>query len=248
MDWRVRGVSVDGYSHRRKGVPCQDACAYEIGDQVVVLAVADGAGSRPRSDQGSKLAVSLATRHFSQVPERTADVDGVLRGAFQRVREDFLKETGSDADDFATTLTVMTLTRSWLGYVSVGDGFVVIRAGQENGKPQYHVLPQPEAVSEYSNETVFLTSGQAPRRVIVECLRDPGVNGVLLSTDGLAQAALDRSGGRPNDTFVNAMFRTLDSPRPDPEEDDRSLAAYLGSDQLSQLNSDDKTVLRAVRP
>ncbi|WP_199838499.1 protein phosphatase 2C domain-containing protein, partial [Streptomyces scabiei] len=42
--WRIHGLSVEGYRHRRQGLPCQDACAATATSAVAVLAVADGAG------------------------------------------------------------------------------------------------------------------------------------------------------------------------------------------------------------
>ncbi|MFI9100086.1 PP2C family serine/threonine-protein phosphatase [Streptomyces fildesensis] len=257
--WRVRGVSVEGYRHRRTGTPCQDAWLYTVSgppeDSVTVLAVADGAGSRARSDEGSALAVRLAvecfTRRSAEVPPTASGVRAALREAFLDVREEFLRRTGDESNDFATTLTVAVLTPRWIGYLSVGDGFVVLRAGTVDGVRQFHLLPQPAAASEYSNETVFLTSTDAERWVRTACVRDPEVDGVLLSTDGLAQIALTWVDGQPQQpraSFVAAMLRTLDSPGADPDEDDEALAVLLRSDKLTAVNADDKTLLRAVRP
>ncbi|MGP9018915.1 PP2C family serine/threonine-protein phosphatase [Streptomyces sp. BR1] len=250
--WRVHGLSVEGYRHRRDNVPCQDAWSCATHGSVTVLAVADGAGSRPRSDEGSRLAVDLAVEHFGRLP--ASEVDGpfahrVLRQAFLRVADDFADSTGGSAD-FATTLTVVVLAPGWLGHCSVGDGFVVLRAGTEDGERQFHLLPQPDAVSEYSNETVFLTSPDAARRMRTDCVRDEGVDAVLLSTDGLAQAALSWSGGVPqtaNESFAAAVLRSLDAGAVEAGSEDEKLAALLRSDRLTALNGDDKTLLRAVR-
>ncbi|MHA6762205.1 PP2C family serine/threonine-protein phosphatase [Streptacidiphilus sp. PAMC 29251] len=257
-EWRIHGVSVEGYRHRRSGIPCQDAHLYGVSGppqaSVTVLAVADGAGSRPRSDEGSVLAVELAVGYFARRatawPRTTAGVNASLREAFLDVREEFLRRTGKDADDFATTLTVVVLTPTWIGHLSVGDGFAVLRSGTVDGVPQFHLLPQPPAVSEYSNETVFLTSADAERRLSTACVNDPGVDGVLLSTDGLAQVALSWTDGqprRPKESFVKSVLRTLDHPGADPEEDHQALAVLLRSDRLTAVNADDKTLLRAVR-
>ncbi|OIJ65142.1 PP2C family serine/threonine-protein phosphatase [Streptomyces mangrovisoli] len=253
--WRVHGVSVEGYRHRRSGVPCQDACEHRVVGPVTVLAVADGAGSRPRSDEGSKFAVRLAMDHFGRRAGALAALPGAkvrdaLRETFLEVRQAFREHTGADAPDFATTLTVVVLAPEWIGQVSVGDGFVVLRAGTEDGVRQYHLLPQPAAVSEYSNETVFLTSNDAPDWVYDSCVKDPGVDGVLLSTDGLAQAALSRGPGGgtiPHTAFVEAVLRSLDAPGPVTDNAHDALAALLRSDRLTALNADDKTLLRAVR-
>ncbi|MFD9795746.1 PP2C family serine/threonine-protein phosphatase [Streptomyces sp. NPDC059070] len=252
--WRVHGVSVEGYRHRRDGVPCQDAWSCATDGPLTVLAVADGAGSRPRSDEGARLAVDLAVEQFGRLPAEGAEgpaVHRLLRQAFDRVADAFLDRTGEAADDFAATLTVVVLGPAWLGHCSVGDGFVVLRAGTADGERQFHLLPQPEAVSEYSNETVFLTSPDAARRVRTDCVRDDGVDGVLLSTDGLAQAALSRAGGAgqaPNESFAAAVLRSLDAEPMTAYEEDERLAALLRSDRLTALNGDDKTLLRAVRP
>ncbi|MEX2980783.1 PP2C family serine/threonine-protein phosphatase [Streptomyces sp. C36] len=256
--WRIHGMSVEGYRHRRENIPCQDAWhSAVVGPPeaaVVVLAVADGAGSRPHSGQGAGFAVQLATSHFGQRaearPQTAQEVHELLLDAFIDVREEFVSRTEGDPDDFASTLTVVVLAPTWLGHLSVGDGFVVVRSGSEGRERQFHLLPQPDAVSEYSNETVFLTSADAEHWVHTECVRDEGIDGVLLSTDGLTQAALSRPPGRPrgaNASFASAVLRSLDAPGPDPRADDRALAELLRSDRLTAFNADDKTLLRAVR-
>jgi hypothetical protein len=255
--WRIHGTSVEGYRHRRQGQPCQDACGYTATASVAVLAVADGAGSRPRSEEGARLAVELATEHFGRRARAAAGCrpgDGVhelLTDAFHDVGKEFRDATGPDAQDFATTLTVVVLATGWLGHLSVGDGFVVLRAGTEDGERQFHLLPQTASVSEYSNETVFLTSPDAARWARTDCVADDGLDGVLLSTDGLAQAMLNRPGGgapSPNASFADAVFRSLDAlPDPVPESAHEGLTTLLRSDRLTALNADDKTLLRAVR-
>lgn len=254
--WRIHGMSVEGYRHRRQGLPCQDACAYTVSASVAVLAVADGAGSRPRSEEGSRLAVELAAEHFGRRAAAAAEshpgeaVHELLEDAFHDVSKVFLDTTGADAADFATTLTVVVLAPGWLGHLTVGDGFVVLRAGTEDGERQFHLLPGAAAASEYSNETVFLTSPDAARWVHTDCVSDDGIDGVLLSTDGLVQAALSRSGSgtqSPNTSFADAVFRSLDAPGPMSDNAHEGLAALLRSDRLTALNADDKTLLRAVR-
>ncbi|BBC33327.1 uncharacterized protein SGFS_046210 [Streptomyces graminofaciens] len=261
--WRIHGLSVEGYRHRRQGLPCQDACAYATTSSVAVLAVADGAGSRPRSEEGAQLAVKLAAEHFARRAAAAVEIQPgeavheLLRDGFNDVSKEFLDATGSDAADFATTLTVVVLAPGWLGHLTVGDGFVVVRAGSEDGERQFHLLPQAAAASEYSNETVFLTSPDASRWTHTECVSDDGIDGVLLSTDGLAQAMINRPAGgaqSPNVSFADAVFRSLDTAAEEPQDaqavqgaQDSGLAALLRSDRLTALNADDKTLLRAVR-
>ncbi|MEV4868017.1 PP2C family serine/threonine-protein phosphatase [Streptomyces syringium] len=266
-----------GYRHVQQGLPCQDAwgqaCAGPPGARITVLAVADGAGSRPRSEEGAHLAIRLATsvfgRHLASFataasePGEPGEPGGgdalarLQRDAFREVVETFLDDTRELAGDrggpadFATTLTVLALGPGWVGHTSLGDGFVVLRAGETGGVPQFHLLPQPEPPGEYGNETTFLSSPDAVSRVRVDCVRDDGVDGVLLSTDGLAQAALSTADGRgwpvPNRSFATSVLRALDRPGPDPQADADDLGALLRSHRLTALNADDKTLVRAVR-
>ncbi|XED69889.1 PP2C family serine/threonine-protein phosphatase [Streptomyces sp. QH1-20] len=275
--WRVHGLSVRGYRHVQQGLPCQDAwgqaCAGPPGARITVLAVADGAGSRPRSEEGAHLAIRLATSVFGRHLASFATAAGesgevgepgggnalarLQRDAFREVVETFLDDTRELAGDrggpadFATTLTVLALGPGWVGHTSLGDGFVVLRAGETDGAPQFHLLPQPEPPGEYGNETTFLSSPDAASRVRIDCVRDDGVDGVLLSTDGLAQAALSTADGRgrlvPNRSFATSVLRALDRPGPDPQADADDLGALLRSHRLTALNADDKTLVRAVR-
>ena len=62
--WSVLGRSVRGTAHLRHGVRCQDS--WHVGRVPgggLVIAVADGAGSAARSDEGSAVAVRAAVGH-----------------------------------------------------------------------------------------------------------------------------------------------------------------------------------------
>jgi serine/threonine protein phosphatase PrpC len=59
--WRFLGVSVQGTSHLEKNTPCQDAhTCLQTPNGELLLAVADGAGSAERSQEGAQLAVKQA--------------------------------------------------------------------------------------------------------------------------------------------------------------------------------------------
>ena len=60
--WLVAGATAPGVSHVRHSRPNQYAYAYNVvaGRPIANLAVADGAGSAPRYDEGSRLAVTTA--------------------------------------------------------------------------------------------------------------------------------------------------------------------------------------------
>jgi Protein phosphatase 2C len=260
--WRVRGVSIQGYGHLRDGSPCQDAYHHlAVADappelDVHILAVADGAGSRPRSAEGAALAVGMATQLMRTqiaghgVPAVASGWTDFLGATYLDLVGDFRRAVASVAGaacigEFATTLTVVVLAHPWLGVISVGDGFVVVRTDDGEG-PQFHLVSVSLPVSEYANETVFLTSQTAREAVRLTCLWDPGVSGVMLATDGLAQAALSYTQGlprRPNRSFAERLLLFVD----DPDSNVAELPRLLLGDQLIRLSADDKTLLAAVR-
>jgi len=260
--WRVRGASIQGYGHLRDGLPCQDAYRHlavpnlRPESDVHILAVADGAGSRPRSAEGAALAVGMATELLSArvkengVPVGPSDWRDLLRNAYLDLRGDFQRAVvtiagAAHVGEFATTVTAVVLAHPWLGVISVGDGFVVVRT-EDGEKPQFHLVSVAMPVSEYANETVFLTSQAATSAVQITCLWDPAVTGVMISTDGLAQAALSYARGlprRPNRSFAEHLLLFVD----DPDSDIAELPRLLLQDELIRLNADDKTLLAAVR-
>lgn len=66
--WRVLAASVCGTSHQHRSIPCQDACCWKRGsDDILLAAVADGAGSVTRSDLGANVAVEAAIDFLATV-------------------------------------------------------------------------------------------------------------------------------------------------------------------------------------
>ena len=71
FNWNVAAASVQGTSHIKRAQPCQDACYWVIlDDNVLIAAVADGAGSVSLSDVGSNLAVQTAVEEIEVRAER----------------------------------------------------------------------------------------------------------------------------------------------------------------------------------
>ncbi len=249
--WRVQGVSVQGYSHLRDGVECQDAYRHMLVEPqgAHVLAVADGAGSRARSAEGATLAVGLANSLLAgrlrsgRTPQRAESWRSLLGETYEEIVSAFLKATermGPERAEFAATLTAVVLAPPWIGVVSIGDGFVITRATSYDGTDGLHLLASTPGTGEYVNETVFLTSSGALTQVTVECVYDPDLTAVMLSTDGLVPAAIRQQGGRrrPNGSFLGPVFGALADPA--------GIARLLLEDRISALSADDKTLLMAV--
>ncbi|WP_260607073.1 PP2C family serine/threonine-protein phosphatase [Streptomyces sp. WAC08241] len=136
----MHGIRSTGYRHLREGTPCQDALRYRrTSSGGLVLAVADGAGSAPRSREGAEKAVRLATDAFAplvtpwrRLPDARARKEE-LTGAFRKVRDAFLDWCAGPPGPYATTLTVVVVAEGWLGQLSIGDGLVLVRAEEARG-------------------------------------------------------------------------------------------------------------------
>ncbi|HEX4830965.1 MAG TPA: protein phosphatase 2C domain-containing protein [Trebonia sp.] len=254
--WRVRGFSIQGYAHLMEGSPCQDAYRQAAVGSSVVLAVADGAGSRPRSAEGAALLVTLATEILAgllKAPGGPGDPPTLKRNlgtAYDRIRAEFLRKAsllGGDgqAGDFAATLVAAVVAGPVVGIIQVGDGFAVVRTTDRAGGTGYHLLSQPTVTGQHANETIFVTSPGAAGPALA-VTHDEGITGVLLSTDGLVPAALRRDEGHaqlPNRDFVERVLSHLDGDASDP----RLVVRTMLSDGVVGRTGDDLTLLAAVR-
>lgn len=242
--WRVSAASVAGTSHVDSGRGCDDAFAFAIAPdgRGVVIAVADGAGSRSGTS---------ALGSFAACREIVANVDALLAAATSEAAaepvlrqcfasalaavQSYAVENGLQARDLATTLAVAVLTPTSTAVAQVGDGIVVCEVGA-----QAESLV-PEEKGEYANETVFLTShGALDEHLRVRFLDEP-VARVALSTDGLRYKILRlQHGGVPFAPFFAAIWRATAQGALLPD----ALAGWLRG--LDDQTGDDKTLVVGV--
>src|SRR5262245_39729104 len=156
-DWRVVGASVTGLSHLRAGQACQDAHRWhELASGVLLVAVADGAGTAPLSAVGASLAAQAAVAEAAErlrdcLPCAEGDWLLLLRGVFEAARgavEAGAEARGHPAGDLATTLLLAVATPDFVAAGQVGDGAAVVRLADD----RYVALTRPPA-QEYVNET-----------------------------------------------------------------------------------------------
>jgi hypothetical protein len=66
MTWKAIARSAIGTSHQKQQMPCQDYGGYKILNDVIIGAVADGAGSAKYADIGAKLAAKSILEAFTK--------------------------------------------------------------------------------------------------------------------------------------------------------------------------------------
>src|SRR4051812_3556058 len=108
MPWRAVGASVPGMSHVNAGRGCDDAHGWFVRDDLVVLVVADGAGSRPGTSAiGAHIAVQSALQRAVDEPQSS------LEDLFSHALEALAFEAarlGVGVERLATTLLVAVVS------------------------------------------------------------------------------------------------------------------------------------------
>ncbi|MCM2422620.1 protein phosphatase 2C domain-containing protein [Streptomyces sp. RKAG293] len=217
----VAGAMVQGTAHLANATACQDAFrSFRVDARTVVLAVADGAGSRSRGALGAHLAVDLACDLLrSGIPAAEADGSSWTGWVSERARAvvDAWNEAvdalgaplltdcqeGPEAarspvahrsarDQCASTVAAALLRPPWVAFLSLGDSFgVVLTRDQLDPRAVERChLVLPPQASP-DRSTVFLSSPTARARVRSFALRDDELSGVVLATDGCLPLALD---------------------------------------------------------
>jgi hypothetical protein len=246
--WRVIGASVTGTAHTRAGTPCQDAHRWEmLPDGCLIAAVADGAGSAPRAEEGSRLAADTAVAHLAasvraDMPADTCGWHDAMRAAFEAATAS-LAAIAADAEtavrDYATTLTLVAATPDMLAVGQIGDGIVV--AEDRDGALFLAATPQR---GEYANEVALLTAPDAAARMILSCF-STGVRAFAATTDGLLRLAVRLPAYEPHAPFFRPLFAfAMEST--DSAAAAEPLAAFLASERVTRRTDDDKTLVLAV--
>ncbi len=248
--WSVLAVAVRGAGHEKTGQPCQDAVAWRLTQDGVLLgAVADGAGSARLGEVGADIAARTALDHLEGAPDLPAWAQDEaaararLRSAFLAARAALQAEADrrrTRPGELATTLLVCAAAAERLWAAQVGDGAVVF-AGADG---IWRTLTRP-AAGEYLNETVFLTSDAALDRLQAET--GPGtVRELALFSDGLQMLALKMPEAVPHAPFFRALFEWFGRAGETPDAR-QQLEAWLRSPRVTERTEDDLTLLLARR-
>ena len=236
--WRTVGASVIGTSHTERALPCQDANEIVFNSAgMLIVAVADGAGSARRADEGAAAAVAAAVAYLGDPDPKVEPLTAQVMQAVEVARRAvFDLAVDGDLHDLATTLVVVAATATELAAAQVGDGAVVMR---RNG--EFEVIG-PAQRGEYLNETCFLTSDGWEDDLRIDCVTLAGIDAFAAMTDGLQLLAFDLATGSAHPGFFRPLFDWAASPDAAREE----LETFLGSPRVCERTDDDKTLVIAT--
>jgi hypothetical protein len=247
--WRFLGASVQGTSHLTKNTPCQDAHAYlQTSTGVLLLAVADGAGSAERSQEGAQLAVNevvnaLLSMLQSSVPDTDSNWRELIVRAFSETLQviiDLASVNHLPLNTFSTTLACAVVTNDWFVVGQIGDAAIVF----ENADGELSLAVHPQR-GEYANEAYFLTMPDGMNYLTCYTSRD-FVKSVVLTTDGLLRLAFQLPDYRPSPLFFQPIITFL-ADMEDAEQARLKLVEFLNSARINSRTDDDKTLVLATR-
>ncbi|MBD1218796.1 MAG: protein phosphatase 2C domain-containing protein [Aphanizomenon flos-aquae Clear-A1] len=247
--WRIVAASVCGTSHSKNQQLCQDAHHWQLlANNVLVIAVADGAGSAKLGKVGSMIAVETAIEHLArqEITGETLANDDFLRylltDAMLVARTAIETEAdvcNNQSDDLATTLILIIAAPQIVAVAQVGDGLAVAK----NSIGELIALTIPSN-GEYVNQTTFLTSADALETAQIKIRREEIVNvGVL--TDGLQMLALNMIISEPHKPFFFPLFEFVANAG-DKILAKENLMRFLSSDKITQRTDDDLTLVLAA--
>lgn len=221
---------------------------------LLLVALADGAGSAECSDQGAQTAVDAALQAMEEwneagLPEDQAGWRCLLCSAFENARlavEDLAAQQDQPLRCYASTLTCAALSETFLAAGQLGDG-AVIAGEQADDLFSVHQAQR----GEYANETNFLTQQDALVQVEFRTF-DRTVNYLAVMSDGLIRLALKMPSYEPHLPFFGPLFDYTAGLTGEVEENggrqaDPGLQKFLTSERVNARTDDDKSLVLAVR-
>jgi hypothetical protein len=243
--WAVVHASVIGSSHATSGAPCQDACNVlkkMIGDEdVLIIAIADGAGSASHSQIGSSEAVQYLVKVVSQADFQLQTIDQEkMRSWFDEVLVHLRGVSDREnvpIGEFACTLLLGIVWENGAIFGQIGDGAWVLKQNDA-----YISATWPET-GEYANITVFVTTEFGLDKIQFQRFEGK-IDGVAGFTDGIQSLVLNYAEKKPHVPFFNSMLSPLKSVQ-DETELIAPLQQFLASEVVTSRTDDDKTLVLA---
>jgi hypothetical protein len=248
FNWQIVSASVRGKSHEKNDLPCQDAHCYKrLSDDLLIVAVADGAGSARLSEIGSKVAVETAVNTLAQMinlplsvpPE--IDWKGLLMDTLNAAKIAVQAEASiQDVEirELATTLILLLATPNFIAVAQVGDGAAVV----EDKTGKIEAITQPEQ-GEYLNETKFLIGFDAVETAQIRVWEGEPTHLAVFS-DGLQMLALKMPEATPHRPFFSPLFKFV-SMITDQQDAQEQLESFLRSPRVAERTDDDLTLILA---
>jgi len=260
--WKLGGVSVAGFSHEEKNIPCQDSHAFRItNNNEVIAAVADGAGSARLSHKGAQAFTTAIVDRLSEISnERGLNLkdEGFIRSEIIRiinatsidllamhVTSDLVRGQEEHQDtatlrDFHSTLIIVICGDHGGTFYHVGDG---VGAAFSFLNPEVAEVSKPEN-GEYANETYFVTEKNWEDHLRVTNFSS-GSDAILLMSDGVSGMAMTKCCEKPAVSFVTPLLKFLKNNNQ--ETNEIAVTNTISKESVRAITGDDKTLVWIMR-
>lgn len=250
LNWNGFAVSVIGFSHINKDLPCQDASLVVETPRAAAI-VCDGRGSAKLSHFGAQAAVKafqnqiavfepmLATilDEESVAPERWDMFSRIIYRTLAQSKQELVREY-NNADiterEFDFTVACAITGKKHMGCFQVGDGAIVVR---KDGAT--FTVFEPDK-GEFANQTVFLReNGENKGKFHSKLIDSANVDGIAITSDGPECLMFKLPELVPSEVF-NAFFDDMAAGNFDCQD----LRNYLTRKKWSEsyYGSDDRSV------
>jgi len=253
MSWKYFYASVAGTSHKERNIPLQDSINVQVlnksdSEKIIIIAVADGAGSASHSHIGSNLACKLITNKVkkwleqdNQIEQLTAEIIEVwlanIRTIFYKVANGLSLDS---IRQLAATLLVSIVASEYSFFFQIGDGAIVIKSDNE-----YKCIFWPQT-GEYANTTYFITDNDISKNLMV-ALEKEQVKEFAMFTDGIQSIALEYINKKPYEPFFRPFFNVGNDLSVGLNNNfSNNLSSFLNSERVNARTDDDKTLLIAT--
>ena len=251
--WRVARASVIGQAHLNQNTLCQDRLVTqiletELDGEILIAAVADGAGSTTDGQRGAEIACESFAAQIAEFVKSAAIAS--LNEDFGRRWIEFVQTRiaviaaaeKKELREYATTFVGAVVGAKEAVFYQVGDGGAVFSTCGKPAEYQFAVAP---IETEYVNQTEFMTDDAAADSLRFARI-ETSVEDVILFSDGIYAVAVNYQTGEPHAPFLSPMIAPLKNIRA-PDDLDEKLEKFLASPKLNEKTDDDKTIILASR-
>lgn len=201
LDYQVACARIVGRSHATSNTPCQDFAAGRRKPHMAAVALADGAGSRAKSDVGAETAVRTSLRLvltqfdslFEGAKRDAAKARWNIHQCLIQELEAAARRHNCNVSDLASTLLFVACKDRRFLACHLGDGVIA----QSSLAGQITVLSKPEN-GEFANTTSFVTDRDAVEKIrLYYGEGDALPSGFVLMSDGTAESLYEKRSETP---------------------------------------------------
>ena len=248
-NYTIGSISVQGFSHIDKNIPCQDSTSYKINKKKqIIAALSDGAGSAELSHLGSKAFVEKVTSKLVKYLDKNQydpiNIKKQLIIEVNNIKSELINNCenseNNSISDFAATLLLIIIDNNKGVIFHVGDGSAAIYV-QKSIEDALISLPEN---GEYANETFFVTQELWEEKLRMTIF-DFDYDSILLMSDGVTPMAMQKGCHKLFNNFVNPVVDYLR--KNNAKKNKKALLQTLSNENIKPITGDDKSLVWILR-